>query len=370
MSEIREIPAMQLQGNNSAVTIGTYTNDPTNLGRFLFDLDNYPSNSIASIKPYRKPFSNKYGTFFYDEYTMDDGVKHRLMEGVPHIQLTSIPVDSTTAWFTQPEGHNAITDSALMALGFRTRRLGPERYTQQVAEANTNTIDFLYLAQNHITILDAADEIRSYGLTKGISLYTGESRGAMIEPALQLLATALGSRVIAHSDVIDPCCPEAVDFSDLAKLGKVALSEIEAITRTALHIIKSPNRRDYTKTIDITPECLIPAIYAASYLLNGQAGLLAEQRSHISSPMNITFMRRSFAAEQELFYDIYKNQTAVNIQQRSGSHLDIPRTLRGVTRRKKRILEQLQKNGDDPTNLDLDIIYERNPPKRKLWLVK
>src|SRR5688572_13391965 len=105
------------------------TGNPPDEGFFVPEWLRFDT-TVVDVQPYQDVKVVKGGEFTFDKYTMSDGTQYHVMEGHPDLQCSEIPVDSTTAWCTQPDdGHNAITDEGLVLMGFRTRRVGPERFT-------------------------------------------------------------------------------------------------------------------------------------------------------------------------------------------------------------------------------------------------
>lgn len=310
------------------------------------------------------------GTFFFDLYTMTDGTAYEVMEGVPARQRSAVTIDGTTAWWTQPRGHNALSDLESMRMGFRTRRIGPEIFPEIEGFNIFNPvalyqavkkgwyINLGYTAHNMHEILDVSDQEHKYEIQRGVSLTAGESRDPMIEPGFNLLgAIREKTRTIAHADSVDPCVPNKITSINPVKMLRTASSEAEAMARTAYHVLRSPDRGEYVRTLDFSPERLIPAITNVRALLNGQAGEMAHLRPK-DSPMHLSFMRRSYGNDREIYEEIYAEHPHVHIANRRGAHLDIPRTRRGVTRRHGHIIDQLQQNGDNPFELDFEKVYQ------------
>lgn len=376
----------QCSGNPSLFEV----TEPPYTGGFLLPDWLKHDTKVVDVVPYAPDHKSEAGITSFNTYVMSDGTHYRMAEGTPFNQRTEIPVDSTTAWWTQPrgpkaKGHNGVTDEDLMMLGFRTRRLGPERFpidmgmnpfsiVRSVARNIERGFDINlgYTAHNMLEILDTSDHRTSGAITRGVSFNTGESRGAMVEPALQVLSRVRpNGRFFAHSDSTDPMCANPLDLSKPKKTSMLILTELEAIGRTALNVLSTGHPEDYKQTVDLCPESLIPTILALPGLVNGQAGELAKIRPNDASKMHLTFMRRSYGNDHEVFKEIYHtdDHPNVHIHLRGGGHLDIPRVRRGLLRRHSRILDQLEMHGDDPTMIDFDYVYQlpnRPPSKWKL----
>lgn len=337
---------------------------------------------VADVQPYKEVEQFDGGEFTFDAYTMSDDTVYHMMEGHPDDQLSEIPVDSTTAWWTRLQGHNALTDKGLVRAGFRTRRMSAELIPHPdgvtptsllAAVAKGWNVSLGYSAHNYLEILEAADQSIGANVQPGISLWTGESRNPMLEPGFNLLGrTRPVKRLVAHADSVDPCAPEQGLRRNPVRLGQLVLAEGEAVWRNGWTILNSADREEYKGSVAFTLENFIPNITNAHCLLSNEAADLARLRPK-DLPMHLQLMKRSYGNGQGQFEEIYADHPLVYIQPRGGAHMDIPRARRGVLRRHGLMITQLQQNGDDPLALDFEKVYElphhRGPSRGLLRLV-
>lgn len=358
-----------------------YDQYPRLNGGVLLDRLKYPKyeNAVIDVQPYADPLVTDAGTTTFNAYSFDDGTVHHVAEGTPHEQRSAIPVDSHTAWWTEVEGHNHITDEGLMALGFKTRRVGSPRLPipeggfslEALATVAHNLVkgwrfSLAYTASNMNKIFDVADA-EDPDVMPGVSFLHGESQAAMTEPASQIDARLRAKpRVFVHADTTDACCAEPfIDLKhpiSMVKRLPRLVSEGQAFGRTALSVLRGEDRAQYIGTMDLSLDNLLPNLGAAHKLLGTEPGRWAHAYP-LDARKHQYLMRKS--AGSDGYEVIYKDFPLVHTQMRDGAHIDIPRTRRGVLRRHGIMMDELVANGDDYHKIDFDKVYELPERERR-----
>ena len=369
--------ARPLQGQKSFVApfapVSPMPSAPNPEG-ILFDPNLVPSqfqfdSFVVDRRDYKAPEQLRQGNVTYESYLMSDDFHYHVMTGIPRNQRTRIPIDMSTAWWTDLEGHNMHTALGFMEMGFPVRLISGERirtprlitpWNFKGVLQQLSKIELARSAHNKLQILHVNDSANRYTIEPNVSIAYGESRDAMIHPGEQFLATtALNEalrRTYAYSEDVDPACSDPVElglptYEQVERLW----AEINAAKHVGWRILTSSLRRHYKHTFDFSPNSLLPQIATAPTLLSGQAGELARLAPNIPRSINAFIMSAGLMGDG--FESKYEDKDQTKFFDLDGAHLNIPDVLQFVKPSLMVVRFYLETSGDNPGSIDLEHVW-------------
>lgn len=312
-----------------------------------YALPDYDSRvDITNIKPLREPKHYPgYGMVYLEEWPLDDetGTRYKIARCVADKPVSNVWAAKDTAWSTQIEGANMDIARRLMGLGLHALIKGPEI---------GSSIPLSRSAYNTHLVLDALQELDDDTDTSEVVI-EGYSRGSMIGFGTNAYARRFGRRIL-YSNLTDPCVGRPIQ-RDLETVKKAATLPVDIallefdVARSLLDFKRAPH---LLKTVDITPKGLLQFVRTGAPLMNGEAGMMAEQ-TPLDMQATIAFFRRCRVNDANLYERILADRPGVRFVRPEGGHgagLDT-RIIGNVILRFGRMAEQLAE-GRRPDELD------------------
>jgi hypothetical protein len=259
-------------------------------------------NFVMDVRPLNRKRANifRHGRTFSELYTLEDDRQYVVITGIPHKQLTDVPIVEGTALGTSVHGHNTHTMLDFMELGFPVMLIGPEGGNTRIPR---NPKRFKKYCQNmaRISIRETADnihEILDYADVEGplstqTVIKTGESRDAAIGMGFNANAGKF-ERDVLYSDLIAPPFPypKPIEYKN-PKMSYRRLKEVaDQISSLAVHSLTEvdlPLLRHYSRTLDPNPLFLLHVVMTVGTLVNGTAGKLAAKIPKDAKMHNLHF---------------------------------------------------------------------------------
>jgi hypothetical protein len=309
-------------------------------------------NSVdaAHIKPLGEPRHYPgYGTVHLEEWPMEDeaGTRYKVARCIADNPVSSVWAAKDTAWSTQVEGANMDIARRLMGLGLHVLVKGPEI---------GSSIPLSESAYNTHLVLDTLRERYDDIDTSAVAI-EGYSRGSMIGFGTNAYAERFDRRIL-YSNLTDPCVGRPIqrDIETVKKAATlpadIALLEFDV----ARSLMDFKRARHLLKTVDITPKGLLQFVRTGAPLMNGEAGMMAEQ-TPLDMHATIAFFRRCRVNDAKLYERILMDRPGVRFVRPEGGHgagLDT-RIIGNVALRFGRLAEQLAE-GRTPDDLDYHYI--------------
>lgn len=300
------------------------------------------------------------------------GYAYSAVVGTPFSPESSVPVIGTSAWLTSVMGHNEHTVRNLVRAGNFTIFVGaegsyrPEEKAQPtgpitLADSAAAVLNFTYHA-----VHDLPENVQHY-VDGEKRIVVGESRGGMVGMGLAALAEDFGQEVI-YADLVAPCLPRSMEFSDLRKFKNQILSEPQELAKLASRLTLA-RIIHYPATLDLNPTSLKHQAAIGFALFSGEAGALA-QNTPKDTLMHITVFDNDFASMRDEWEDIFKLYPNVRITPLAGSHMTLAdlETLKYVIARNKAIQACLTENEPATPSTVFDAAHLFVPQQRPLPL--
>ncbi|MBP6880922.1 hypothetical protein KBC31_04825 [Candidatus Saccharibacteria bacterium] len=251
---------------------------------------------------------------------LEDGMRYPVMIGTPTNQKTDIPIGMGTALATSVLGLNQDTQLRFMGLGFPVILIGAEGYVPPDKSKDPPKKPTLeYSALNMHTTFNAVADQGIFDTKKMI--YYGESRGAMVGMGV-LAHKKLFNREIIYANLIAPCFPEELNYSDtlgvVRLIGQAATEAVSAARGLYKRFRRS--KAPIAATIDPKPGVLLSDINKIGVLKSGEAGVLAKLIS-TKQFATVTGFALDAMSQIDNWIKIFEKHQGVIVKPRPSAHL-------------------------------------------------